>query len=58
MAKPVLHCFKADIVHAWPITLDQYGPDNFTVTYGKQIKDELDYADAARELGYCIMHAG
>lgn len=29
----------------------------FRVTYGKQVKDYLDYADAAKELGACMMHA-
>ena len=29
----------------------------FTVTYGLQVKQNLTYAEAARELGECIFHA-
>ncbi len=42
---------------AFPITLMQEGPDKFKVAYGKQFKDNLDYSQAAHELGCCIMHA-
>lgn len=40
-----------------PIKLTQQGKDRFTVTYGQQVKANLTYAHAAKELGSCIMHA-
>ena len=42
---------------AFPIKLEQSGPDNFTVTYGAQVKSWLNYERAAREFGECIFHA-
>ena len=42
---------------AFPIHLDQQGRDRFTVIYGKQVKNDLTYGEAASELGTCIMHA-
>ena len=42
---------------AFPIKLSQQGADKFTVTYGKQVKKDLNYDLAALELGACIMHA-
>jgi hypothetical protein len=39
------------------IVLSQNGPDDFTVTYGRQIRANLDYVRASAELGACIMHA-
>ncbi len=39
------------------IELIQNGKDNFTVIYGKQVDDGLNYRDAAFELGRSIMHA-
>ena len=42
---------------AFPIHLDQQGKDRFTVVYGLQVKNDLDYSEAAMELGSCIMHA-
>jgi hypothetical protein len=39
------------------VRLEQAGIDNFTVTYGKQVKSRLCYSDAALEYGACIMHA-
>ena len=42
---------------AWPIHLDQQGKDRFTVVYGLQVKKDLNYGEAASELGSCIMHA-
>jgi len=29
----------------------------FTVTYGQQVKPDLSYNSAAKELGACLMHA-
>lgn len=42
---------------AFPVTLYQNGVDNFTVEYGKQVRSGMNYAEAASELGKCIMHA-
>lgn len=50
------NCITLDNL-AFPISLDQTGIDKFTVTYGKQVRRGLRYADAASELGACIMHA-
>jgi hypothetical protein len=41
----------------FPVSLIQTGVDRFTVTYGKQTKSGLDYAQAACEYGACVMHA-
>ena len=49
-------CFGVDI-GGLPIELTQQGRDRFTVIYWKQIKNNLTYAEAAAELGACIMHA-
>lgn len=42
----------------YPIRLEQYSANSmrFRVTYGKQVDDRLDYADAAAKLGEAIMH--
>lgn len=58
MAKPrsiitVSHAFKMDN----NVTLDQRGPDDFRVTYGQQVEDHLNYADAAMKFGQAIMHS-
>jgi hypothetical protein len=42
---------------AYPVTLGQHGRDRFKVTYGRSVRDELDYAAAAKALGESIMHA-
>lgn len=49
-------CFAVKLA-GFPIKLQQQGVDRFTVVYGKQTKKDLAYADAASELGGCIMHA-
>lgn len=41
----------------FPIKLHQKATGLFAVTYGLQLKSDLDYAQAAAELGSCIMHA-
>jgi hypothetical protein len=56
MARRYSDCYRTEISQ-FPITLAQRGPDDFRVTYGKQVKSELNYSQAARELGSCIMHA-
>ena len=49
-------CFETTIAEM-PITLEQAANKTFRVTYWKQIKSDLNYRDAALELGACIMHA-
>lgn len=41
---------------SYPVRLIQTGFDAFTVSYGLQVKRGLNYADAAAELGTCLMH--
>jgi hypothetical protein len=41
----------------YDIKLIQTNFDRFTVRYGKQVKTDLNYGQAARELGTAIMHA-
>lgn len=55
MKKPKT-CFILDSL-AFGISLEQNGKDSFNVIYGKQVKERLDYGEAAMELGSCIMHA-
>ena len=41
-----------------PVELIQQGTSQrFTVRYFKQVRRDLSYAQAAKELGECIMHA-
>ncbi len=42
---------------AYPLSLKQSKPDEFSVIYGKQVKSGLSYSQAASEYGHCIMHA-
>lgn len=44
-------CYSQDDIH-----LIQTGKNEFTVIYFLQVKTELNYTDAATELGCCIMH--
>ena len=39
------------------IVLLQNESDNFTVQYGAEVKSNLDYYQAAKSMGFCIMHA-
>jgi hypothetical protein len=48
-------CFE-ELSTGYPVRLLQTGIDRFTVEYGKQIKRGLNYGDAAKELGLCLMH--
>ena len=48
--------FKIQIV-GYDIILFQNEPDNFTVQYGKEVKSNLDYSQAAKSIGFCVMHA-
>lgn len=47
-------CFEMNA--AFDIRLIQTGVDRFSVQYGKQFKDGLNYGAAAKELGECLMH--
>lgn len=40
-----------------PVTLEQRSNGRFRVTYGCEIRDNLDYADAARIYGECLFHS-
>jgi len=51
-------------IAGFPISLEQVPPrpnsargPSYTVRYGQQVRTGLDYYDAARELGLCVMHA-
>ena len=48
--------FKTEIA-GYDIVLLQKEPDNFTVQYGAEVKSNLDYSQAAKSIGFCIMHA-
>lgn len=39
------------------VFIKQTGKDSFTVRYGLQVKRKMTYAEAAKEMGACIMHA-
>ena len=39
------------------IVLLQNEPDNFTVQYGAEVESNLDYSQAAKSIGFCVMHA-
>lgn len=41
----------------YSIELIRSSSETFTVVYGKQREINLTYDDAAKELGYCILHA-
>jgi hypothetical protein len=44
-------------IAGYNIQLRKRSANNFAVTYGKLVKVGLTYAEAAKELGQCIMHA-
>ena len=48
--------FKIQIA-GYDIVLLQNEPDNFTVHYGAEIESNLDYSQAAKSIGFCVMHA-
>ena len=48
--------FKIEIA-GYAIVLLQNEPDNFTVHYGAEIESNLDYSQAAKSIGFCMMHA-
>ena len=48
--------FKIEIA-GYDIILLQNNHDNFTVQYGAEVESNLDYSQAAKSVGFCIMHA-
>lgn len=46
-----------DTAHQYSVVLIQTGIDRFTVSYGKQVDENLTYAKAAQKFGACVMHA-
>lgn len=48
--------FKIEIA-GYDIVLLQTEPGNFTVQYGAEIESNLDYSQAAKSIGFCVMHA-
>ena len=44
-------------IAGYDIVLLQKEPDNFTVQYSEEIESNLDYSQAAKSMGFCIMHA-
>ena len=48
--------FKIEIA-GYDLVLLQNESDNFTVQYGAEVKSSLDYYQAAKSIGFCIMHA-
>ena len=48
-------CFEK-LDGSFDIRLIQTDFNSFTVEYGKQVKPDLSYNAAARELGVCLMH--
>lgn len=48
--------FETEIA-GFKIRLWKFRPDSFGVEYGAQLNISLDYGQAAKELGECIMHA-
>lgn len=50
-------CQEITAPHQYPVRLYQTGIDRFTVEYGLQEKKSLNYGQAAKEYGCCLMHA-
>lgn len=50
---------ESDYRIAWQhelVSLQQRGPDDFLVRYGKEVHAELTYGQACRQLGRCLFH--
>ena len=45
-----------EVAFAWPISVEA-ARNGFRVMYGAQLRSELSYEQACRELGAAIMHA-
>jgi len=41
----------------FPVRLYQARNGKFSVRYGSEMHDELEYGEAARQLGLCLFHA-
>lgn len=39
------------------VEISQQSVNRFTVTYGKHVRKGLSYAQAAQELGACLLHS-
>lgn len=48
-------CHKLALQHG-AVTLQQRGKDNFAVRYGKQVRADLTYEQAATAYGGALMH--
>ena len=51
-----MKAFEIEIA-GYNIILLQNNHDNFTVQYGAEVEANLDYSQAAKAVGFCIMHA-
>ncbi len=51
--RPIWRCGNT----VFPIELSRQGRNRYSVQYGKQVKSDLNYSGAAKEIGYCLMHA-
>jgi len=49
--------FSHTFEHQHAVELWQFADLSFAVTYGKQTRERIDYAQACTELGQCLMHA-
>lgn len=50
-------CKTISVAGQCDVELIQTGFNRFTVVYGQQVQEKLNYGEAAKELGECIMHA-
>lgn len=55
MKKPDTIIFETNDT-GYPVTVRQAADRTFSVQYGKQLRTNLSYAEAAQELGSCIFH--
>jgi hypothetical protein len=46
-----------DFIDGYSTGLYQRGKDSFVVVYGRQVDDNLSYAQACAKLGQALMHA-
>lgn len=55
MARKLRQCILLNL--AFDVEVKQGANGRFSVRYGKQLKEDLDYDEAAKEFGYCVFHA-
>lgn len=56
--RPDYNICYSDTIAGFKISLSQHKTTKrFKVEYGEQVQSNLSYSDAAKELGYHIMHA-